>query len=657
MAPPSSVDQHQQFELVISVLFSSLLHGIGLDGDEPKVGSEKRKYKAEEGKYKAENELPKLSDSTGPQPITFEKYPMLNERCEQLEFVPLFGLNEKISNVLFCSANDERGKIQQTLDAANTCVQNQSIASPYVFQVSDLPTPDSQSKESHKLTMLQTFHLSVQYIIHFLLNTSQTSLFTEKELQGLHGNNISVTFRFEPINDDDFSPQQRYTFSKFIDFRLVTPYHVEVIFRFDQLRPHLVQMDRRAGDRLKTFLQCHQIGMDDRSINKCCVGSVCTNALQMSDGGNVSSPTLVSNSLSVKPPSKQTHEYTSFQTNRKDNDNFSTTTTNQNDNNFSTTNQNDNLSSSSSSSSSSTKNLSPSTASSSRSPPPHQLIADLANEPLKRIAPSELSFFPEAVGAGQFGTVYKAKWRGMVVAVKQILVIENQDKEELAQQFFQEARMLKQLGTHPNVVSLLGVVDNPLSLVMPYLPNKSVDHLILNQPNKLTFRTALKIALSSARGMLHLHCESIIHRDVAIRNILLSSDLEGIIADFGLSRLKDVAKKYMKTVTAFGPVKQMAPEAIQSKKYSEKSDVYSFGIVMWCLAMKKLDPLEDEDPLDVAIAAKQGTPVPIPPIPSRKAPKFYRELAARCVQPEPDQRPNFHVIVKQLSVLSSILES
>ena len=79
--------------------------------------------------------------------------------------------------------------------------------------------------------------------------------------------------------------------------------------------------------------------------------------------------------------------------------------------------------------------------------------------------------------------------------------------------------------------------------------------------------------------MLHLHAEGVIHRDLAARNVLLTVQNEAIISDYGISRVLQSFTKA--TAYSLGPIKWMAPEALQNDEYSKKSDVFLFLFSMF----------------------------------------------------------------------------
>jgi serine/threonine protein kinase len=79
-------------------------------------------------------------------------------------------------------------------------------------------------------------------------------------------------------------------------------------------------------------------------------------------------------------------------------------------------------------------------------------------------------------------------------------------------------------------VAVIGVCFNPLSLVMEFMPGGSLQNF-LKDSEKLEQSRKLKFALDCAKGVKHLHDRSIVHRDIAARNVLLGADGTAKISD------------------------------------------------------------------------------------------------------------------------------
>ncbi|MFS7984999.1 putative protein kinase RLK-Pelle-DLSV family [Helianthus anomalus] len=190
-------------------------------------------------------------------------------------------------------------------------------------------------------------------------------------------------------------------------------------------------------------------------------------------------------------------------------------------------------------------------------------------------------FSPEnKLGEGGFGPVYKGTLDDeRVIAVKQLSVASHQGKT----QFITEIATISAV-QHRNLVKLYGccIEGDKRLLVYEYLENKSLDQALFGDKKlSLNWATRFDICLGIARGLSYLHEESrirIIHRDVKASNVLLDSDLNPKISDFGLAKLYDDKKTHMSTRVA-GTIGYLAPEYAMRGHLTEKADVFSFGVV------------------------------------------------------------------------------
>ncbi|CAH1419858.1 unnamed protein product [Lactuca virosa] len=184
------------------------------------------------------------------------------------------------------------------------------------------------------------------------------------------------------------------------------------------------------------------------------------------------------------------------------------------------------------------------------------------------------------LGEGGFGPVYKGTLAdGRVIAVKQLSIASQHGRS----QFVAEIATISAV-QHRNLVKLYGCcIDGAKRLlVYEYLENKSLDQALFGS-NKLslTWSTRFDILMGLARGLAYLHEESrirIIHRDVKSSNVLLDSDMNPKISDFGLAKLYDDKKTHMSTRVA-GTIGYLAPEYAMLGHLTEKADVFGFGVV------------------------------------------------------------------------------
>jgi len=122
-------------------------------------------------------------------------------------------------------------------------------------------------------------------------------------------------------------------------------------------------------------------------------------------------------------------------------------------------------------------------------------------------------------------------------------------------------------------------------LVYEYLPNKSLDFFIFDETRRtlLSWNKRLMIIEGTAQGLLYLHKHSrlrIIHRDIKASNILLDSEMNPKISDFGLAKMFSSNDTEGNTKRVVGTYGYMAPEYASEGLYSIKSDVFSFGVLI-----------------------------------------------------------------------------
>ncbi|KAJ4824175.1 putative serine/threonine-protein kinase pbl3 [Turnera subulata] len=230
-------------------------------------------------------------------------------------------------------------------------------------------------------------------------------------------------------------------------------------------------------------------------------------------------------------------------------------------------------------------------------PMPRFEVDILPSPNLKAFTFSELqfatrNFCPDnLIGEGGFGNVYKG-WinehtltaarpgTGMMIAVKKLRAEGLQGHKE----WLSEVNCLGQLH-HPNLVKLIGYCLDGKSrlLVYEHLAKGSLEkHLFKKGPKPLSWTTRIKVAIGAARGLSFLHNSErqIIYRDFKASNILIDSEFNAKLSDFGLAKAGPTGDRTHVSTQVIGTQGYAAPEYIATGRLTSRCDVYSFGVVL-----------------------------------------------------------------------------
>uniref|UniRef100_A0AAV1T576 Protein kinase domain-containing protein n=1 Tax=Peronospora matthiolae TaxID=2874970 RepID=A0AAV1T576_9STRA len=296
---------------------------------------------------------------------------------------------------------------------------------------------------------------------------------------------------------------------------------------------------------------------------------------------------------------------------------------------------------------------------------------------------SNVSFIAE----GAAGSVYKAHWLGIEVAMKVIklpsagavgmvdaelyrTIIQNSEDA-----FIEEAKLCSRL-RHPNITLFIraGYFEGKLGILTEYCSRGSLkDVLKCHYP--LGWRRKVALALHTAKGLTYLHAcnPTYIHRDLKASNILVTETWQAKLADFGISKVSNFVNRVrysertvnraeqdssvLDEVTSFaGTWRWNAPEILQDPhncRYSRATDMYSFGMVLWEIASDGAVPFSDNR-FDFEVR-KKVLAGQRPPINSRQCcPQRFAQLIDECWAQDPAHRPS---APQTAEILNTILDA
>ncbi|KAK4485552.1 hypothetical protein RD792_008195 [Penstemon davidsonii] len=266
------------------------------------------------------------------------------------------------------------------------------------------------------------------------------------------------------------------------------------------------------------------------------------------------------------------------------------------------------------------------------------------------------------LGEGGFGSVYWGKTSdGLQIAVKKLKSMNSKAEMEFAV----EVEVLGRV-RHKNLLGLRGYFagNDQRLIVYDYMPNLSLLSHLHGQfagDVQLDWKKRMKIVLGSAEGLLYLHHEvspHIIHRDIKASNVLLDSNFEPLVADFGFAKLIPEGVSHM-TTRVKGTLGYLAPEYAMWGKVSESCDVYSFGILLLEIVTgrKPIEKLpggikrtitEWAEPLITRGRFKDLVDPKLRGNFDENEVVQAINIAALCVQSEPDKRPTMREVVALL---------
>ncbi|XP_038071772.1 insulin-like receptor [Patiria miniata] len=291
----------------------------------------------------------------------------------------------------------------------------------------------------------------------------------------------------------------------------------------------------------------------------------------------------------------------------------------------------------------------------------------------------------EVLGKGQFGVVMKAFIAGKLsthytsgsslfrdsikrydvhVAVKML----HGDAEEIQrQEFRREMKLMKDIGRHSNLVSLLGCCSTdaaPLCLIVEHcchgdllrylranrgvmIRNEKSEKPDGTESDSLMPNDLLSFARQIARGMEYLSQKGFVHRDLAARNVMVAEDKTVKIGDFGLTRYVYDDNIYVHRRGGKLPIKWMSVEALYDQVFTTCNDVWSFGVLLFELVTLGASPYPGIHNKDIPTMLKRGDRMQRP----ENCSEVLYAIMIACWHPCPEERPTFTHLRNKLEAL------
>uniref|UniRef100_A0A674MT00 non-specific protein-tyrosine kinase n=1 Tax=Takifugu rubripes TaxID=31033 RepID=A0A674MT00_TAKRU len=190
---------------------------------------------------------------------------------------------------------------------------------------------------------------------------------------------------------------------------------------------------------------------------------------------------------------------------------------------------------------------------------------------------------------------------------------------------------------HPHIVRLIGVVEvDPVWIVMELYQLGELGNYLLEQQYTLATTTLLLYCLQICKALAYLEGLNMVHRDIAVRNILVATPQCVKLGDFGLSRYIEEEEYYTASASRL-PIKWMAPESINFRRFTTASDVWMFGVCVWEIFSTAQQPFFWLDNCQVIDQLESGVRLPKPQL----CPPTLYSLMSSCWSYEPNSRPKF----------------
>uniref|UniRef100_A0A8K9UW54 non-specific protein-tyrosine kinase n=1 Tax=Oncorhynchus mykiss TaxID=8022 RepID=A0A8K9UW54_ONCMY len=248
------------------------------------------------------------------------------------------------------------------------------------------------------------------------------------------------------------------------------------------------------------------------------------------------------------------------------------------------------------------------------------------------------------LGEGFFGEVHDGVYKSPTGERVRVAVKTCKDcSAEVKEKFMSEAVLMKTLD-HPHIVRLIGVIEvDPVWIVMELYEHGELGTYLVEQQRSLTSVTLVLYSLQICKALAYLEGLNMVHRDIAVRNVLVASADCVKLGDFGLSRYVEDEDYYKASLSRL-PIKWMAPESINFRRFTTASDVWMFGVCVWEVMSLGQQPFFWLENGEVINQLEGGVRLPKPSL----CPPTLYTLLTHTWSYDPHTRPSFTQLVCKL---------
>lgn len=250
----------------------------------------------------------------------------------------------------------------------------------------------------------------------------------------------------------------------------------------------------------------------------------------------------------------------------------------------------------------------------------------------------------EQLGQGGMATVYKAYHAALdrYVALKALHPAFGEDVTFSAR-FQREARVVAKL-EHPHIVPVYDYAEHEKRpyLVMKYIEGDTLKARLNQGP--LATQEIEKIVDTVGSALAYAHKQGILHRDIKPSNVLVATDGEMYLADFGLARIAQSGESTLSSDMIMGTPQYISPEqAMGKKELDEGTDIYSFAVMLYEMVVGQV-PFSADTPFSI-IHDHIYTPLPLPQTINPNVPEPVQRVLLKALAKE---RADRHANVSEL---------